>query len=128
MADGRAIESYALAYCYFRRAKYGTTPEQDTKLGLYWLDAAAKEGSKAAMYDLYERLDDPEAAMVWLKRAANDGSFRAMRQMYRVTCADDPQTAAAWLHKAADAGDFGSKVALDCLERGEPVRFDIEQP
>ena len=128
VADGRAIESYALAYCYFRRAKYGTTPEQDTKLGLYWLDAAAKEGSKAAMYDLYERLDDPEAAMVWLKRAANDGSFRAMRQMYRVTCADDPQTAAAWLHKAADAGDFGSKVALDCLERGEPVRFDIEQP
>lgn len=128
VADGRAIEGYALAYCYFRRAEYGTTPEQDTKLGLHWLELAAKDGSKAAMYDLYERLNDPEAAMVWLKRAANDGSFRAMRQMYRVTCADDPQSAAAWLRKAAQAGDFGSRIALDCLERGEPVRFDIEQP
>jgi TPR repeat protein len=92
------------------------------------LELAAKDGSKAAMYDLYERLDDPEASMAWLKRAADDGSFRAMRQMYRVTCADDPQSAIAWLRKAAEAGDFGSRIALGCLERGEPVCFDIEQP
>lgn len=122
-----AMEKYALGYCYLQRAKYSNDPGKDTASALHWLERAAGEGSKAAMCLLYELTceKDPASAMAWLKQAAEEGSFKAMRMMYLATCDSDPQQACAWLQKGAEAGDSGAKIALECLSRGEPVRFDI---
>lgn len=129
MGINYAVERYALAHCYFQRAKMcPQTADDDIQHAMYWLEEAAKSGSRVAKRELYERTrqDNPEWAMNWLRQAAAQGSCEAMRKMYLATCDSDPQEAVEWLRKAAAAGSFSCCIALSYLERGEPVRFDLD--
>lgn len=129
MGINYAVDRYALAHCYFQRAKMcPQTADDDIQHAMYWLEESAKSGSRVAKRELYEctRQDNPEWAMNWLRQAAAQGSCEAMRKMYLATCDSDPQEAVEWLRKAAAAGSFSCCIALSYLERGEPVRFDID--
>ena len=102
----------------------------DPESALNWFKAAAKEGHRAAQFQVAIRLKDAK----WLRKAAEQGHPTAQMQLGLVLngggwgAQQNIEEAAAWFRKSADQGNTVSQYQLGMFYRiGRGVEKDLLQ-